>query len=814
MKRGIAVMLFLGVVLSGCEDTSGSGSGSDALGTLVSTQAEPAGDNCPFGGVAIHTGADVNGNGVLDATEVKSTSYVCNGESGQDGTDGQDALIKTTAEPAGGNCPAGGTRIDSGTDDNGNGVLDPDEIDSTSYVCNGVDGQAQTTLVSVVAEPAGSNCPAGGQAIRTGVDTNADGMLQPGEVQSTSYVCNGTDGLTTLVRQEDAGAGDCAYGGRLVHSGLDLDGNGYLDEGEITQTSVVCNGEPGEPGFDSLFAMTDEPAGGVCSAGGYRIDTGLDSNRNGVLDSGEVTATRYVCNGEAGADGADGHSALVETTAEPAGGNCPAGGYRIDSGVDLDDDGVLDASEITSTRYVCNGKAGADGADGHGALVETTEEPAGSNCPAGGYKIGTGTDTDDDGVLDASEITSTRYVCHGGNMVMRATNAEWGGVCPRGGVKIETGVDDDGDGQLDDSEVDHTQYVCNLYIVQIAAGYYHTCALISDGTVRCWGDNNKGQLGDGSTQDRHTLVEVVGITNAVQISAGWYHTCAVISDGHAKCWGYNYYGQLGDGSTTTRHTPVEVVGITTAKQVSARGAHTCAALSDGHAKCWGGNVAGQLGDGSTTDRHTPVEVVGITTAKQVSAGEYHTCAVLTDGHAKCWGLNNHGQLGDGSTTDRYTPVEVDGLMNVKQVSAGYNHTCAVLTDGHAKCWGNNWYGQLGDGSTTERHTPVEVAGITNASQVSAGSYHTCAVLTDGHAKCWGNNWYGQLGDGSTTERHTPVYVVGIETPVQVSAGDWHTCAMLSDGHAKCWGHNNSGQLGDGSTTDSATPVYVPWDFAP
>jgi alpha-tubulin suppressor-like RCC1 family protein len=345
-------------------------------------------------------------------------------------------------------------------------------------------------------------------------------------------------------------------------------------------------------------------------------------------------------------------------------------------------------------------------------------------------------------------------------------------------------------------------------------GAAHTCALLADGTAKCWGNNYDGQLGDGTNTNKNTPVTVSGLTNAVAIAGGAAHTCALLSDGTAKCWGNNYYGQLGDGTFIDKNTPVTVSGLTNAVAIAASFYHTCALLSDGTAKCWGRNDYGQLGDGTNTNKNTPVTVSGLTNAVAIAAGGYHTCALLADGTAKCWGYNGNGQLGDGTFIDKNTPVTVSGLTNAVAIAGGAAHTCALLSDGTAKCWGNNAEGQLGDGGTfIEKTTPVTVSGLTNAVAIAAGSSHTCALLSDGTVKCWGRNDYGQLGDGTFIDKNTPVTVSGLTNAVAIAASDVHTCALLSDGTAKCWGNNYDGQLGDGTFTPTApygksTPVAV------
>ena len=343
---------------------------------------------------------------------------------------------------------------------------------------------------------------------------------------------------------------------------------------------------------------------------------------------------------------------------------------------------------------------------------------------------------------------------------------------------------------------------------QITAGSLHSCALLSGGTIKCWGFNNYGQLGDGTTTSKPVPVSVTGVTAATQVVGGYNHTCALLANGTIKCWGWNSSGQLGDGTTTDRATPVSVKGITTATQVAGGYYHSCALLEGGTVKCWGFNGNGQLGTGTTTDRATPVGVTGITTATQITSGATHTCALLANGTARCWGNNELGQLGDATTIDRYSQVGVTGITAATQIASGGDHSCALLANGTIKCWGWNGSGELGGGSFDKSLQRANVADITSATQVASGPNHSCARLADGTLKCWGSNRYGLLGDGTTASRSAPVSVTGLKGARQVAGGILHTCTMLASGTLKCWGRNWAGQLGDGSTIDRITPVGV------
>jgi alpha-tubulin suppressor-like RCC1 family protein len=352
-------------------------------------------------------------------------------------------------------------------------------------------------------------------------------------------------------------------------------------------------------------------------------------------------------------------------------------------------------------------------------------------------------------------------------------------------------------------------------VASLTAGEHHTCAVMTSGGVKCWGDNYYAQLGDSTTTRRMVPVDVSGLTSGVAaVAAGGRHTCAVTTGGGVKCWGFNSYGQLGTASTAQSASPVDVWGLTTgAAAVAAGYSHTCALTAAGGLLCWGDDYSGQSGDGTMTYHTTPVVVLGLTTGVlSVAAAAEHTCALTSGGGVKCWGRNDDGQVGNGTmTTSQLTAADVSGMMSgVVAVAAGGDHACALTGGGGLRCWGDNWFGQAGDGTRTRRTLAVDVSGLTSGvTAVAAGAYHTCALTAAGGVKCWGDNHYGQLGDGTTTNRSTPGDVSGLTSGVRaVIAGKNHTCALTTGGGVTCWGLNGSGQLGDGTVSNRSTPTAV------
>jgi alpha-tubulin suppressor-like RCC1 family protein len=297
-----------------------------------------------------------------------------------------------------------------------------------------------------------------------------------------------------------------------------------------------------------------------------------------------------------------------------------------------------------------------------------------------------------------------------------------------------------------------------------------------------------------------------------QISSGYEHSCSVMPDKTVTCWGSDTLGQRGDGALSIQ-TPTTVYNLTSVEALSSGMAFTCALMENSTVKCWGGNGAGQLGDGSTTNRDIPTTVTDLNSVISISSGANHTCALMEDTTVKCWGANSDGQIGDGSSTNRIVPTTVPNLVGVKEISAGYSHTCAVQIDGFMKCWGGNWFGQLGTG-TTEKSLVPRLSNLRGGVQsVSAGANHSCAVLSDGSVECWGNNISGALGDGTIEKRLNPTVVPGLMGVGAVYAGYERTCARLIDSSVQCWGINTSNQLGDGSSTNRLSPTLIPSSIA-
>ncbi len=386
-------------------------------------------------------------------------------------------------------------------------------------------------------------------------------------------------------------------------------------------------------------------------------------------------------------------------------------------------------------------------------------------------------------------------------------------------------------------------------LTQIDAGYDLSCGRTTTGQVRCWGENDIGQLGQGDRNPRTFAVTVKNaagngpLTGVVQVAVGDDHACALLTSGEVRCWGDNSDFELGSGFISNDKTrPVPVVGLNGTgrlRNVVAIGAESdgaCALLSNREVRCWGDDDYGQLGNGNPlTDSNKPVVVKGtggtgrLGNVTQIDPGYDNACARLANGQARCWGYNSEGQLGNNTTTGSPFPVVVKNLggggplTGVTQVAIGGYVGCARLANGQARCWGDNTEGSVGDGTTTERLLPVVVknpAGtgpLTGVVEIYTGTDHACARVNGGQARCWGSTDDGQVGDGTPLngpDRLLPRAVRNLGNTgnltgiVRLRTNQDHTCVIVGGGQARCWGRNPYGQLGNGGTVDKSLPVAV------
>ncbi len=375
----------------------------------------------------------------------------------------------------------------------------------------------------------------------------------------------------------------------------------------------------------------------------------------------------------------------------------------------------------------------------------------------------------------------------------------------------------------------------------ITAGGRHTCALSDDGSIRCWGANEFGQLGRGDAisiggmvGDLTSLAAVPLGARATAVVAGDQHTCALLVGGTVKCWGYASTGQLGYGASghlgddpgeIAALAPVNLGAGRTARALAAGKDHTCAILDTGAVKCWGYNATGQLGQdsnrqaiGDDNGEMGTLQAVNLgsgRTARAITAGDGHTCVVLDTFAVKCWVGTTRVSSASAIATPWVTQparwlalptVALGAGRTARAITAGQSHTCAVLDDGAIACWGWGYYGQLGDESNADRSSPVRVILGTGrtAVGVSAGSESTCALRSDRSVVCWGHDPWGQLGIGSNDgsvgdaagEMGNALVPVAFPTgryARAVTAGAEHACALLDDATLRCWGKNFDGQ---------------------
>jgi alpha-tubulin suppressor-like RCC1 family protein len=338
----------------------------------------------------------------------------------------------------------------------------------------------------------------------------------------------------------------------------------------------------------------------------------------------------------------------------------------------------------------------------------------------------------------------------------------------------------------------------------VSIGVSHTCAVMTDKTVKCWGTNDRGQLGDETVANSDFPVDVIGITGAQSVAVGFSHSCALLENGTVKCWGLAMYTGTGDTTLITA-IPEVVSNLSGVIQISSGIWQTCALTASGEVFCWG--VRPDV-DGPTPSSFlvasTPYQVTGLSQAEEVSVGMSSACALVSGGTIKCWGTQTNGALGNGATdsTRIAEPVTVTGITNAIGISLGSSSgACAVLSTGTVKCWGPLVNQQLGI-STSPATVPVLVPGVVTAQKVALNSSVGCAILTSGSIRCWGATSGGLIGAGpfNGTTWLPATTVDGVTSASDLSIGSTSACVRLTNGLVKCWGSNGSGQLAQGYRT--------------
>lgn len=501
-----------------------------------------------------------------------------------------------------------------------------------------------------------------------------------------------------------------------------------------------------------------------------------------------------------------------------------------------------DSAETTRDNGSSGAEFGSDGGSGGSTRDPASTATSGSTEPPGGDHSGSNTQ-DGEYYEDSAYPYSCVALCQGsfnGDLSLASSKV--------GGLKIVV-------------PQSQCPSECATEVVEIAAGGEHTCARRGDGAVKCWGNGLQGRLGlgdvlwhgsgPGEMGEALPAVDLGSGRLARAISAGHDHTCALLDDWSIKCWGANGEGQLGQGDTADRGdaanemgdalTPIDLGEGRTALAVSAGHRDTCAVLDSGEVKCWGQDELGKLGLGNSGslgdaagEMGDALPIVNLGTgvyAVDVEATYQHTCALLASGEIKCWGYENAGRLGRGGNDatgddtaemgDQLPVVNLGSERIAASLGLGYLHSCAVLSDTHAvKCWGYGQGGRLGLGDAMSRGEAEQMGDAlpeialgdgAAVRTIAPGDEHTCALLSNGAVKCWGVGTWGRLGTGDESDRGDEPNEMGAELPRvelgsgriarALASGYRHSCALLDDGSVRCWGEADAGRLGLGDQDD-------------
>ncbi|WP_437644218.1 hypothetical protein [Sorangium sp. So ce362] len=475
-----------------------------------------------------------------------------------------------------------------------------------------------------------------------------------------------------------------------------------------------------------------------------------------------------------------------------------------------------DMSTTSSTNGSGGGGSGGSGGSGGG-------------CPGGGEVCG---DTCVDTRTDAEHCGACDVVCSAFDGLPSCRDGvcqspaceENRGSCdkdPENGCEVDLLTSLSHCGSCDNPCKGQCRQGACVVPTHISAGTDYTCAVLSDGTVWCWGRNTWGNIGDGTLQqDRPIPRQVVGLGGgaakvATSISSARSHTCAVLTDGAVACWGAGNSGQLGDGEATNSLSPVRAEELAGATQVAVGGSHTCAVTTSRNLFCWGEGSSGQLGYGDEADLYVPTVVLdGVAS---VSAGLSHTCAGMIERMGErrmsCWGHNQSGQLGSGTFEASSVPKTLPGLTRVALTAAGALHTCAAPATGVASCWGEGAQFRLGTGTENVEAAPREIPDLVDVSRLALGARHSGAVLASGDVLLWGDNTKGQLGNGTQDPLLLP-QPLELTDVVELALGADHSCALRRTGEMLCWGDNRNGELGDGTIEPRLVPTPVAWPARP
>jgi alpha-tubulin suppressor-like RCC1 family protein len=379
-------------------------------------------------------------------------------------------------------------------------------------------------------------------------------------------------------------------------------------------------------------------------------------------------------------------------------------------------------------------------------------------------------------------------------------------------------------------------------VVQLATGRSHACARFDDGSLRCWGANHRGQLGDGGLSQARSPTWSTAIS---ALAFGPRHACGV-NAGRAWCWGANDYGQLGQGSYVSSNSPAPTP-LSDVAEVAVGLHHSCARTTAGEVHCWGRTDRGQLGSGKRVavnepelaleaagaPRPKPVAIVGLPQVAGVTAGWHHTCVQSAGTPPRCWGLRpfdlpepidkpergEDGSPPDADAVKRYEaltkltqpqPTPVAGLKDAQQIACGHRHCCARLAAGTVSCWGAGQRGQLGRAAGQDSFKPVVVEGLADTAHIALGADFGCALLTGGKVSCWGANQVGQLGTGSAAKTGKATVITSLPEVASLHVGEDFACVLAVEGSVHCWGLGSMGQLGPAAANVERAPTTVVW----